>query len=393
MRRLLPLGLALLVLFECANVFFIMPLPGSQRTRNIDVAYALWSSRWVLRGIAAALVGLGLYGAWRTRWRPWKTMVPAALLACGLTWYINFRMAADQMFRQPTQVRLVPASASTVAPDRLVVGVEIDGQARAYPLQVIGYHHHLRDRIGDTDVLVTYCTVCRTGRVFSPFVNGERQEFRLVGMDQFNAMLEDVGTRSWWRQANGEAVIGPRTGTVLPEIPSRQVTLRRWVSLHPNTLVLEPDPVFADEYAKDYAYERGTSRKRLTGTDTSSWAEKSWVVGITVRGVSRAYDWNHLERAQVINDELNGTPIVLALASDSLSFFAFERPDTATRFRVEHDSLVTGTGPDARRYAFSGHGAGGTLKALVASQEFWHSWRTFQPTTDQYPAPARSSAP
>jgi hypothetical protein len=157
--------------------------------------------------------------------------------------------------------------------------------------------------------------------------------------------------------------------------------------------VLQPDANFVSEYAKDYAYERGTSRKRLTGTDTTSWADKSWVVGLTVSGQSRAYDWNHLERDKVINDVLGGTPIVIALASDSVSFFAFERPDAATTFRVENDSLVAESASQEARYAFNGRGPAGALVPLVASQEFWHSWRTFQPTTDQFPAPNRPVQP
>jgi Protein of unknown function (DUF3179) len=389
MRRLFLPGVLLLVLFECANVYFIMPMPGSQRMRSIDLAYSLWAMRWLVRGLATTLMALGAMGILAqapTRAR-YTQLVPGLLIAAVATYVVNFRMAADAMFRQPNVVRLVSADSNTVALDRLVVGIEVHGEARAYPLQFIGYHHHLRDMVGGEEVLVTYCTVCRTGRVYSPQVAAQTERFRLVGMDHFNAMLEDVSTGSWWRQANGEAVVGPRKGTLLREIPSRQVMLRQWLALYPESRILQPDPAFTEEYAKDYAYERGTSRKKLTGTDTSSWGEKSWVVGISIRGQSRAYDWNALERRKAINDVLNGTPIVLALASDSLSFYAFERPDTATVFRVENDSLVTGNGSEVRAYAFNGKGTTGTLVPLVASQEFWHSWRTFQPNTDQYPAP------
>lgn len=383
MTRLFPLGALLGLLFELANVYFIMPLPGSQRMRSLELAYALWTWRWAVRAVVVALMLAGLPAQWRSTRRRWLVVLPLLLLVAGVSGFINLRMAADQMFRQPSVVRLASAAENTVALDRLVVGVEVAGEARAYPLQIIGYHHHLRDRIGEADVLVTYCTVCRTGRVFKPFVQAERLEFRLVGMDHFNAMLEDTRTGSWWRQANGEAVVGPRKGTILDEIPSRQVTLRQWLALYPDSRILQPDPAFVAQYAKDYAYEKGTSRSTLTGTDARSWEEKSWVVGISIGGRSRAYDWNYLREHRVINDVLNGTPLVLALASDSASFFAFVRPDTATRFAVEGDSLVAGT----RRYAFNGKGSAGVLTPLVASQEFWHSWRTFQPGTDQYPAP------
>ena len=40
MRKLFYVGLVLLVLFELANVYFIMPMPYSQRVRSIEVAYS-----------------------------------------------------------------------------------------------------------------------------------------------------------------------------------------------------------------------------------------------------------------------------------------------------------------------------------------------------------------
>ncbi len=381
-------GAALLVLFELANVYFIMPLPGSQRTRSLELAYALYSWRWGIRGLALVLMAAGLPAMWRGAHR--YALAAWLLVAGAATYAFNFRMAADQMFRQPNVVRLVPLVENGVAMDRLVVGVEIDGQARAYPLQFIGYHHQVRDTVAGRDVLVSYCTVCRTGRVFLPLVEGKRETFRLVGMDHFNAMLEDATTGSWWRQANGEAVVGPRKGTVMEEVPSRQVTLRQWAALYPHTLVMQADSAFLEEYDKDYAFERGTSRKTLTGTDTASWREKSWVVGLTVKGQSRAYDWNHLERTKVINDVLGGVPIVIALARDSASFFAFERPSPSVPFAIERDSLVALGAADGARYALNGKGPAGTLVPLNASQEFWHSWRTFQPTTDRFPREAGS---
>jgi hypothetical protein len=380
MRIVFAIGVTGLLLVEIANVYFIMPLPGSQRMRSIDVAYLLYSWRWLLRVGFGALVLAGALAAWRTPgWRKW--LVPGSLLVVGIVAYaVNFRLAADHQFLQPRALIMQPPERSTVAADRLVVGIEINGSARAYPLRFIGYHHQVRDTVGGQEILVTYCTVCRTGRVFMPVVDGRSETFRLVGMDHFNAMFEDKTTRTWWRQANGEAIIGSRKGTRLPELPSLQVTLKQWLALHPRSLIMQGDPAFANEYAKDYAFERGTSRKTLTGTDTLSWQDKSWVVGLTVNHRSKAYDWNRLRRERLVNDEVGGIPIVLVLAADNASFFAFERPVAQTRFTLRGDSLIA----LGRAYALSGRGASGALKPLNASQEFWHSWRTFQPGTQRY---------
>ena len=381
MRRLaLPCGLLTLALFEAAAVWFVMPLPGSQRVRSVEIAYTLHSLRWPIRALCLVMVAWGIPASPRTGWRRWASAV-LALATGGITYATNFVMAADRIFQQPESVTMVAANATEVAPDRIVVGVVVNGEARAYPLQFIGYHHFLTDTIAGRPVLVTYCTVCRTGRVFDPVFDGAVERFRLVGMDEFNAMLEDQTTGSWWRQANGEALVGPRRGTVLPEIPSVQVTLRQWIALHPDTRVMRGDPRFTAEYDKDYAFERGTSRRTLTGTDPRSWERKSWVVGVSLGGADRAYDWNALLAAGAINDTLAGRPIVLVVAADSASFFAFERPSADSRFQRDGDSLRSG--PAA--YGFSGHGSADSLRPISASQEFWHSWQSFHPRTTRFP--------
>jgi hypothetical protein len=380
MKKLFYLGILGLVCFEIARVYFIMPMPGSQRMRSIDVAYALHTWRWVVRAGLGALIVAGFASARRAPGRR-RWLAPASLLAAGgVAYLMNYQMSADRIFLAPVALDMQPASRNKVAMNRLVVGVEIDGDARAYPVHFIGYHHQVRDTVGGHPVLVSYCTVCRTGRVFDPTVDDRVESFRLVGMDHFNAMFEDGSTGSWWRQANGEAVVGAKKGAVLREIPSRQVTLAMWLELHPNSLVMQPDTALRDRYARDFDYETGRSRKALTGTDTTSWGDKSWVVGVTVGAESKAYDWNRLRRERVVNDVVGGTPIVLALAGDTASFFAYERPDAATRFVLRGDSLVA----PGLAYSLSGRGASDALTPLSASQEFWHSWRTFHPGTGTY---------
>ena len=378
MRKSFYVGVLLLVLFEVAAVWLIMPMPFSQRAHSIDVAYALHRWRWLVRALCTVLIVVGLRPAWRGR-RRW--LVPASLAAPAIVAYAtNVPMSADHMFRAPTHLRMQPAARNVVESNRLVVGVEIGGEARAYPVQFIGYHHQVRDTIAGRPVMVSYCTVCRTGRVFEPVVDGHGETFRLVGMDHFNAMFEDRTTGSWWRQANGEAIAGPKRGASLRELPSQQVALAQWLRLHPNSLIMQPDSALRDRYARSFDYETGAGRGALTGTDPVSWHDKAWIVGLTVNEASRAYDWNRLRRERVINDSLGGTPLLVVLAADGASFFAYQRPDPTWRFTLRGDSLVAGEAA----YALDGHGAAGALPPLFASQEFWHSWREFNPETTKY---------
>jgi hypothetical protein len=69
------------------------------------------------------------------------------------------------------------------------------------------------------------------------------------------------------------------------------------------------------------------------------------------------------------------------LGADGATFFVFERPDAETRFTLEEERLVGSAGAV---YSTSGTGPAGALKPVPASQEFWHSWRTFHPGTETY---------
>lgn len=368
------------ILFEFALVWLIMPLPGSQRMASLDWAFLMHRERWFVRRILiAGLLGSAVYELRQPGARGLRTGA-GLVAACAVAYATNFVMAADAMFKMPAVLSMRPAAENRVPLDRLVVGIEVKGEARAYPLMFIGYHHQVPDVAGGEPVLVTYCTVCRTGRVYSPVVNGVTESFRLVGMDHWNAMLEDATTKSWWRQANGEAVAGNLKGYTLTEVSSLQVTLAEWLALHPTSLVMQGDPDFVKEYAKDYAFEKGTSRKTLTGTDTTSWGEKSWVVGILMDSHAVAFDWNRLKRERVINAVVGRVPIVLALAADTASYYAYIRPDSMLTFTLRNDTLVS------ERFSFPVNGGGDALRPprIPASQEFWHSWRTFQPATARY---------
>lgn len=379
-KRYFYLGAILLLLFEAANVYFIMPFPGSQRMQSVDFAYFIYQWRWAFRALFGALLLAGIVPAFRAPGR--RRIVPALTLAvtAGCVFMINAKMQADRIFIAPRSVTMKPAANSVVDSARLVVGVALNGDARAYPLQYIGYHHQVRDSVGGEPVLVSYCTVCRTGRVFSPKVEGRVEEFRLVGMDHFNAMFEDHATKSWWRQVNGEAATGALKGRKLAEIPSVQLPLREWLALYPNTLIMQPDSALAHKYSTSFDFETGMSRKALTGTDTVSWGEKAWVVGVRIGQASKAYDWIQLRKARVINDVVGGTPIAVVMAPDTTSFYVFERPDSVTQFTLRNDSIVT----PRVTYAINGRGKSETLRAVPASQEFWHSWRTFNPGTTRY---------
>ena len=376
MKKYFWFGLIGLLLFEIANVYFIMPMPGSQQMNSIDLAYFLYKWRWIFRGLFAAIIFIGLF---RSQWkRKWLLFFPIAIVAI-VIYMANFKMAADAMFKQPKQLLLVSAASNKVDSNRLVLGVSINGEAKAYPIRFLGYHHHIQDTVGGKPIMVTYCTVCRTGRVFEPIVNGKKEKFRLVGMDHFNAMLEDATTKSWWRQVTGEAIAGKLKGQQLPEVFSSQTSLAEWLQLNPSSLIMQVDSAFIKSYDTTMKYENGASKSKLTGTDSLSWKDKSWVIGVKAGNERKAYDWIQLKKNRLIQDKIGSTPVVLVLSKDDKSFFVFERPDESASFSMTNDIIFLNN----KQFRIDGKGIDTTfsLKPLPASQEFWHSWRTFNPGT------------
>jgi hypothetical protein len=381
-------GLLLLLALEFMRVYFIMPFPGSQRAETIHLAYFLHHNIIWFRIIGFLIIifpaiHFFTYGSKRAKW-----LTGITLFIFTYTFFLlNYRFIADEMFFQPKHKIFAGKNENKIAGKDLVLGVTINSESKAYPIEIIGYHHQVRDTVGGTPVMVTYCTVCRTGRVYSPVVEGKPEEFRLVGMDHFNAMFEDQSTKSWWRQVNGEAVAGPLKGKTLATIPAEQMTLQAWLVQNPGTLIMQPDTIFKTQYESLRNFDEGTTPGTLLRKDSLSWKEKSWIVGVQVGMHARAYDWHDLLRVKVINDTVGGTALAIVVQPDSASFNVWERDSLQLTWNSGAGKLQdvqTGS-----TWAWNGEATDGRLKGhklphVQSYQEFWHSWKTFRPQTTRY---------
>ena len=381
-------GIVILIVVEILKVYFIMPFPGSQESNTIDVAYFLHNNAIYLRLIGILLILFPSIYYFKFGSRNSKIAIGLSLIAYVTVFYFfNYKFTADHMFYQPEHKIFAQAAENKIPVRNLVIGVNINGVAKAYPIELIGYHHQVRDTVGGEAVMITYCTVCRTGRAFSPVVAGKAEEFRLVGMDHFNAMFEDASTHSWWRQATGEAIEGERKGSALAEIPSAQMSLKAWMAVHPNTLILQPDSAFTEAYSSLKNYDEGKNKGALTRHDSLSWNNKSWVVGVDVSRHSRAYDWNDLLAHGILEDTLGGKKLSVVVESDSLSFHVFETDSLTLTFNSTRDSLQdtqTNSHWNWNGICTSGSLKGSRLPEIQSYQEYWHSWRTFHPGTTKF---------
>jgi hypothetical protein len=390
-RTVLILLLLILFLSEVLRVYFVMPFPGSQHNETVDLAY--WISRNILwiRILTLAVAGFALIRVFK-QGKLWeKIILPLVLLAYIPVFVLfNYRFDAENIFHQPTDKSFIPV-AESVDKTKLVIGVVVNGEAKAYPIQLIGYHHQVMDTIGNEPVIITYCTVCRTGRVYSTLVNGRHDHFRLVGMDHFNAVFEDNSTKTWWQQATGEAIAGPLKGSALTEIPSSQLTINAWMRQYPDSKLMDPDPLYGERYFRLEDYDRGNMNSPLVKRNYQPWQPKSWIVGVKNEFSSNAYDWNDLVKKRIIQDSLKSQPILLAMETDTTSFHVYDRRVNGAVLQFKStitDNFLTDLNTNST-WNIDGLCVEGLLKGqqltrLQAYNEFWHSWENFQLNVKKY---------
>jgi hypothetical protein len=389
---LFTIALLYLLAVEILRVYFIMPFPGSQQANTIGIAYFINQNTWWLRLVGFLILIIPLIHLLKKSPRLKKVLVIVSLLCYAFIAYkFNFEFLADKMFYQPKHKLLLGAGADTTSRKKIIIGVVLNNEAKAYPIEIIGYHHQVRDTIGGTPVMITYCTVCRTGRVYSPYVNGKSEYFRLVGMDHFNAMFEDASTKSWWRQETGRAITGPLKGTYLKEIPSAQMALGDWLALYPHSYILQPDTDFKKEYAELEGYDEDTLKSSLEKRDSASWKMKSWVIGININNQAKAYDWNELQQKRIIEDSVADIPLLLIMKESNRTFYVLNRHTDkgVLHFLYDASGAVLYDQETNSTWSIDGKCTGGDmqgyqLRAVQSYQEFWHSWKEFHPQTAVY---------
>jgi len=386
------IGILFLVLLEIMSIYFIMPFPGSQYINTINISYFIHSHIYILRivGILISIYGTyilftGLHG-----WFHKAFIGLFFLIYIFIIYTINTSISADKMFLQPNMLAFSDINNSPLTPNDIVIGTTINGESKAYPLEYVGYHHQIRDVIGNVPVMITYCTVCRTGRIWSPIVNGKLEDFRLVGMDQFNAMFEDKTTGSWWRQVNGEAVAGTMKGTKLSEFPMYQMSFSAWKDTYPSSKIMLPDQSFQNNYQKLKGYAHGTLQSSLIGKNSNKWEDKSWIIGVAINNLSKAYDWSDLLKNHIIIDNIGSSTIIISVLSDNSTFQVFSSlmDQQQLHFHTSKEGCIidseTNSTWDAQGYCIEGTYKGKQLNQIQCYQEFWHSWKTFHPGTEKY---------
>lgn len=280
-----------------------------------------------------------------------------------------------------------------IEPGESVLGVEVNGHARAYPVDMIHYisKELLNDTLGGVPIAVSWCELCQSGVVHDRRVEDRVLSFRVSGMLwQGNMVMEDVETGTLWGQLLGQGLEGELAGATLEGFPVTLTTWNAWRARFPETSVLLLDrerirPPMRREYLAHH--------ERFPPQFTDQFL-LALACGDEAIGWSLAY----LRDQEVINEQHCGRPVLVVYDREENTALAFQRrvEGEVLTFREEGDQLVdeqTGTVWDSSTgRGMTGPLVGKLLRPVVATVSYAKTWLKFYPRTSVFNLGGRAAS-
>ncbi len=292
-----------------------------------------------------------------------------------------------------------------------VIAFELDGDARAYPLQIMTWHEIVNDEVGGTPVAVTFCPLCNTAIAFErPRIEGEVTTFGTSGkLINSNLIMYDRATESLWPQVTGVGVAGELEGMQLKRLPARIVSWQEFKSAFPSGQVLSRDTGHERSYGENPypGYDDVNSSPFLFSGETDGrLAALERVLGVAEEGEVVAFPYFQLKQdashgLAVANERIGSKPVVVFWKSGAVS--ALDRSNiSASRdvgaavaysrridgmeltFMSQGGEIVdqqTRSRWNLLGQATSGPLKGRSLRPLNAVDSFWFDWAAFHPET------------
>ena len=272
-----------------------------------------------------------------------------------------------------------------------VLGLEINGDVRAYPLSILVWHEIVNDNVGGVPVAVTYCPLCFTNQVFERVIDGQEVEFGTSGkLYNRNLVMYDRLTNSYWSQALGKAIVGELAGYELSTIPFDVIRWGDWKSLHPDSVVLTTNTGHIRAYGVDPYGSYYTDPRILFPVENTDdrMHPKEIILGFNDGDVYKAYKQQDVESAVIINDQINNNPIFLvSLYPENARAFERTVDGKVLEFFFKDESIIDKETNSEWNYdgvAISGALVGTELNRIPFNPGFWFEWIAFHPDTDVY---------
>ncbi len=282
---------------------------------------------------------------------------------------------------------LAAAEADYLLDTDLVFGIEINGDARAYPLRIMGWHEMANDVIGGVPVALAYCTLCGSGILFETLLEGSDEPliFGSSGLlYRSNKLMFDRATNSLWNQFTGEPVVGPlvESDIKLKVRPIAITTWQDWREQHENTTVLSIETGHIRNYSSGFVYHDYFASPDLMFparvADESQIMRKDYVFGIRSVAASKAWPLSAFVDEPIINDSVGGLSLVLIGDAATRTVRAYERGEAEEFSRAPDGGLSTGTLQWQSDENFLVSSDGRHKRARLPGHiSYWFAWENF----------------
>jgi Protein of unknown function (DUF3179) len=283
----------------------------------------------------------------------------------------------------------------------LVLGLNINGDIRVYPLQILVWHEIVNDVVGDQPVAVTYCPLCFTNQVFNRTLNdGNTVEFGTSGkLYNSNLVMYDRKSNSLWSQALGEGIVGEYAGVKLERIPFDVAYWKEWKELYPESKVLSRDTGSVRPYGADPYGDYYTNDLILfpVANDDKRLGLKEIIIGLENKDQYKAYKLQEIETKKVINDVIGEDKKIALVSLEPFMIRVFDRVidgnDDGNKIVVDlfynetTNTLidrVTGSELNFDGKFINKQLQGKKLERLPMDQGFWFEWAAFHPETEVF---------
>lgn len=298
-----------------------------------------------------------------------------------------------------------------------VISVEINGEAKAYPLNMLTMHEISNDSLGGIPILPTYCPLCNSSMVYDRRLTHHGKEylldFEVSGMLRNSDMvMADKQTETWWQQLTGSGLVGKLAGANLTIIPSMVISVQDFFERYPNGKILSPNtgtnaqsrygknPYVNYDSKESLPYDNYFNLEKL---DTRLLPMER-IIDIEGTNGYKIYPFSIISTKGVINDVYSGKNIVIfykqgtvsildnkdiskSKAIGSATVFSSIIDGKTLTFKKKNDLFVdkeTRSIWDITGQCISGVLKGKTLTPEIHSNHFAFAWLAFHPESEIY---------
>jgi len=279
----------------------------------------------------------------------------------------------------------------------LILGLQVGDEIRGYTHPILDWHEIVNDDVNGLPIAITYCPLTGTGIGWDRTVNGNITTFGVSGLlYNSNLIPYDRITDSNWSQMANECVNGDLINTPINTKLLVEMSWKTWKEMYPNADVLNRNTGFNRAYGTyPYgSYITNTSLNFPVDIDDDRLHRKERVLGVIIDGSAVAYQFKNFQgdSIQLVNDNFDGTELVIVGSEEKNFMVAFEREleGNVLDFTALQDELpAVIEDQDGNKYNVFGKRIEGVDvgKNLITPTNYigyWFSWGAFYPGIEIY---------